>query len=304
MSLFTGSGVALVTPFHGDGSVHYEKLTELIEFQLKNNTDALIITSITGEASTLAADEHIETIRVAVHAARAYEHDAREPKKRVPVIASTGGNYTEYSVNLCARAQAAGADGLMLAAPYYNKATPKGLAEHFAKLASSADLPIIIYNAPGRTGLNIAPKTIKALTEISNIVGINEASGNIVQIAEIVELCGEELDIYAGNDDYVVPVLSLGGKGVISDAANIIPGQMHEMTVNYLNGAIASAVKLQIGILELSRALSCEISPIPVKAALNIMGFNVGGYRLPLTSMEPENEALLHKAMKNYRLIQ
>jgi len=293
MSIFTGSGVALITPFKMDGSVDYAKITELIEFQMENHTDALIICGSTGEASTLTDDEQIEVIRTAVCAAN----------KRVPVIAGAGSNYTEHGVELCIRSQAAGADGLMLVTPYYNKTTPKGLVEHYSKLAASVDLPIIIYNIPGRTGLNITPKTAKAISEIDNIVGVKEASGNIEQVAEIAELCGDALDIYSGNDNYVVPIMSLGGKGVISTAANIIPAQMRDMTHKYLDGDTVTARKIQLGILELYRGLFCEVNPIPIKAAMNMMGFNVGGYRLPLTSMEPANEAFLRKAMESYRLI-
>ncbi|MDR2649942.1 MAG: 4-hydroxy-tetrahydrodipicolinate synthase, partial [Clostridiales bacterium] len=238
MGLFTGSGVALVTPFTDDGSVNYEKLTELIEFQLKNNTDALIICGTTGEASTLTDDEQIETIRVAVRAAN----------KRAPVIAGAGSNYTDHGVELCVRSQAAGADGVMLVTPYYNKTTPKGLIEHYTRIALSIDLPIIVYNVPSRTGLNITPKTAKALSNIDNVTGIKEASGNIAQVAEIIEFCGDKLDVYAGNDDYIVPVMSLGGKGVISTAANIIPRQIHDMTDKFINGRIAAAAELQLGI--------------------------------------------------------
>jgi 4-hydroxy-tetrahydrodipicolinate synthase len=293
MSLYTGSGVALVTPFKEDGSVNYEKIPELIEFQLSNNTDALIICGTTGEASTLTDDEQIETIRVAVNAT----------KKRVPVIAGAGSNHTAHGINLCVRAQAAGVDGLMLVTPYYNKATQKGIIEHFAQHAKKVSLPIIVYNIPGRSGLNVTPKTAKALSEIDNIVAIKEASGNIVQIAEISERCGDNLDIYSGNDDYVVPVMSVGGKGVISSTANILPQQMHDMTTKYLSGDVAAAAKLQLGMLELIRALFCEVNPIPVKAAMNIMGLNVGGYRMPLTPMEPANEAVLREAMQRYGLI-
>jgi len=293
MSLFTGSGVALVTPFKDDGSVNYEQISELIEFQLSNNTDALIICGTTGEASTLTDDEQIEAIRVAVCAA----------KKRVPVIAGAGSNHTDHGVNLCLRAQAAGVDGLMLVTPYYNKTSQRGLIEHFSQHAKSINLPIIIYNVPSRTGLNITPKTAKALSEIDNIVGIKEASGNIVQIAEMAERCGDKLDIYSGNDDYVVPVMSVGGKGVISSTANVAPKQMHDMVIKYLNGDVAEAAKIQLGLLELIRALFCEVNPIPVKAALNIMGLNVGGYRMPLTSIEPANEAILREAMQRYGLI-
>ena len=293
MSLFTGSGVALVTPFHGDGSVNFEQIPELIEFQLKNSTDALIICGTTGEASTLTDDEQIEVIRTAVNAA----------KKRVPVIAGAGSNYTEHGVELSVRSQAAGADGLLLVTPYYNKTTHKGLIEHYTKIAASVNIPIIVYNVPSRTGLNIAPKTAKALSEIDIITGIKEASGNIVQIAEIAELCGDKLDLYAGNDDYVVPLMSLGGKGVISTSANIIPKQMHDMTAKFFEGDIISAAKLQLGMLELVRAVFCEVNPMPVKTAMNIMGLNAGGFRMPLTSMEPVNEAFLRRAMENYGLI-
>jgi len=293
MSLFTGSGVALVTPINKDGSVNYEKIQELIEFQLSNNSDALIISGSSGEASTLTDDEQIEAIRVAVNVT----------KKRVPVIAGAGSNHTEHGVNLCIRAREVGADALMLVTPYYNKPTQKGLIEHYVQHAKRVDLPIIIYNIAGRTGLNILPKTAKILSEIDNIVGIKEASGNIVQIAEIAERCGEGFDIYAGNDDYVVPVMSLGGKGVISASANVIPQQMHDMTSKYLAGDVTAATKLQLGMLDLIRALFCETNPIPVKAALNMMGFNVGGHRMPLTPMEPENAAVLRGAMQRYGLI-
>ena len=293
MSLFSGSGVALVTPFKEDGSVNYDLIPELIEFQLKNDTDALIICGTTGEASTLTDDEQIETIRVAVCAA----------KKRAPVIAGAGSNHTDHGVQLCKRSQAAGADGLLVVTPYYNKTTPKGLVEHYSKLSANVDIPIIMYNIQSRTGMNMTPKTIKALSEIPNITGVKEASGNIVQVAEIAELCGDGFDIYSGNDDYIIPVMSVGGKGVISTSANIIPKQMHEMTHKYLNFDLTAATKMQLGMLELSRALFCEVNPIPIKAAMNMMGFNVGGYRLPLTTMEPANEAILRKAMENYGLL-
>jgi 4-hydroxy-tetrahydrodipicolinate synthase len=293
VSLFTGSGVALVTPFNENGSVNFEQIPKLIEFHLSNNTDALVICGTTGEASTLTDDEQIETISVAVNAA----------KKRIPVIAGASSNHTEHGVNLCIRAQEAGVDGLMLATPYYNKTTQKGLIEHYSQIAKSVELPIIVYNIPGRTGLNITPKTVKSLSEIDNIVGIKEASGNIVQIAEIAERCGSDFDIYSGNDDYIVPVMSLGGKGVISSAANIVPRQMHDMTTKYLAGDVVESAKIQLGMMELLRALFCEVNPIPVKAAMNIMGLNAGGYRLPLIAMEPANEALLREAMQRYGLI-
>ncbi|MDR2749867.1 MAG: 4-hydroxy-tetrahydrodipicolinate synthase [Clostridiales bacterium] len=293
MSIFTGSCAAIVTPFGVDGKVNFDVLGKLVEFQISNGTDALAVCGTTGEASTLTDDEQIETIRFVV----------AKSAKRVPIIAGAGSNDTEHGINLCKRAQDAGADALLLVTPYYNKTTQKGLVEHYAAHAKKLSIPFIVYNIPGRTGLNILPKTFKELIKIDAVQGVKEASGNIMQIAEIVELCGDRLDIYAGNDDYIVPVLSLGGKGVISTAANIVPKQLHDMVAKYLAGDTAGSLAIQIGMLELIRGLFCEVNPIPVKAALNKMGMEVGGYRAPLTTMEPQNEAQLEKALKNYGLI-
>ncbi|MDR1914171.1 MAG: 4-hydroxy-tetrahydrodipicolinate synthase [Clostridiales bacterium] len=293
MSIFTGSGVALVTPFTHDKKVNFDMLEKLIEFQIDSHTDALIICGTTGEASTLSDEEQIETIRVAVSIAR----------KRVPVLAGAGSNYTEHGIELCVDSEKAGVDGLMLVTPYYNKTSQRGLVEHYRLHAASVDLPIIIYNVPSRTGLNILPETAKALSQIDTVVGIKEASGNIVQIAEIAELCGDNLDIYAGNDDYIVPVMSLGGKGVISTAANVIPKQVHDMTTAYLSGDVKTARDIQLGMLGLVRGLFCDVNPVPIKAALNLMGYDVGGYRAPLFEMDGEHKAQLAQVMKNYGLI-
>ncbi|MDR3238502.1 MAG: 4-hydroxy-tetrahydrodipicolinate synthase [Clostridiales bacterium] len=293
MEIFKGSGVAIVTPFHPNGAVHYDSLSKLIEFQLTNGTDAIIICGTTGEASTLTDDEQIEVIRFTVDAVR----------KRAPVIAGAGSNYTEHGIALCKRSQAAGADACMLVTPYYNKTTPKGLVEHYQKHAAAVDIPIIIYNVPSRTGLNITPKTAQSLSRIDTIAGIKEASGSIVQVAEIAELCGDRLALYAGNDDYILPVLSLGGKGVISVAANVIPRQVHDLCARFFANDLPGALHLQLGMLELVRGLFCEVNPIPVKAALNMMGYDAGGYRAPLTAMEPENEAKLRQAMCAYGLL-
>ncbi|MDR1540272.1 MAG: 4-hydroxy-tetrahydrodipicolinate synthase [Clostridiales bacterium] len=293
MEVFKGSGTATVTPFNGDGSVNFSALGKLIDFQIQNKTDAIIVCGTTGEASTLTDDEQIETIRFAVDAV----------KKKVPVVAGAGSNDTEHGVQLSKRCMQAGADALLLVTPYYNKTTQKGLVEHYTKHALAVDLPIIVYNIPGRTGLNITPKTAKILSGIDNIAGVKEASGNIVQIAEIAELCGDDLALYAGNDDYVVPVLSLGGKGVISTAGNIIPRQMHDLVEKFFEGDLKGSLAIQLGMLELIRALFCEVNPIPIKRALNFMGMNAGGYRAPLTSMEPQNEKLLKEAMTRYGLI-
>jgi 4-hydroxy-tetrahydrodipicolinate synthase len=292
MTIFTGSGVAIVTPFYANGSVNFDALAALIEFQLANGTDAIVVCGTTGEASTLTDEEQIETIRFTVDAVH----------KRVPVIAGAGSNHTDHGVALCKGAKQAGADACLVVTPYYNKTTPKGLLEHFRRYAA-VDIPIIIYNIPGRTGLNIAPKTAFALSKIDTVVGMKEASGNIVQIAEMAELCGDNLDLYAGNDDYVLPLLALGGKGVISTVANIIPRQMHELCADFFAGDLIASRKRQLDMLHLVRAVFCEVNPIPIKAALNMMGYPAGGYRAPLTEMEAEHKAQLQEAMQAYGLV-
>lgn len=293
MSIFVGSGVAIVTPFNNDGSVNYDSLGKMIDFQIDNGTDAIVICGTTGEASTLSDDEQIETIKYAVD----------RTNKRVPVIAGAGSNDTRHGVELCKRAQNVGADGLLIVTPYYNKTTQKGLKKYFESMAGSVDIPVIMYSVKGRTGLNIAPKTVKELSKVDNIVAIKEASGDISQVAEIAALCGDDIDIYSGNDDQILPVLSLGGKGVISVLANVAPRDTHDMVAKFLKGDIEGAKKLQLNALELINDLFIEVNPIPVKAALNMMGSNAGVYREPLVEMEEENYAKLQSAMKNYGLI-
>lgn len=292
MALFTGSGVAIVTPFKDDFSVDYDKLRKLIDFQIENQTDAIIICGTTGEASTLTDEEQLECIRVAV------EHTA----KRVPVIAGTGSNDTRHGIELSKMAAAAGVDGLLQVTPYYNKTTQKGLYEHFRDIAAAVDIPIILYNVPSRTGLNILPATAAKLSQIENIVAIKEASGNIEQITELAVRCDGRLDIYSGNDDHIVPVLSLGGLGVISVVANILPKDTHDIVDKFLKGDLKGSLELQLKMFNLIKALFCEVNPIPVKAALALMGpdFDCGGCRRPLTTMEDNHLDLLKNAMRDY----
>ena len=293
MSVFTGAGVAIITPMKANGEVNYEKLGEFIDYQIENSTDAIVICGTTGEASTLTHEEHIETIRFA----------ADHVKKRVPVIAGTGSNCTETAVYLSQEAQKAGVDACLVVTPYYNKATQKGLILHYTAVANSINIPIILYNVPGRTGCNIAPKTVAELAKVKNIVAVKEASGNLSQVAEIAALVGPDFDIYSGNDDQILPVLSLGGKGVISVLSNVAPKQTHDMVMHYLNGDTKAATKLQLDAIELISALFCEVNPIPVKTALNEMGYAVGPCVAPLCEMEPKNLETLRTALKNYGLV-
>lgn len=292
MSLFKGSAVAIVTPFK-DGGVDFKKLEELLEWHIKSSTDAIVICGTTGEASTMSEQERKETIKFTVDVV----------KKRIPVIAGTGSNNTAASINMSKWAESIGVDGLLVITPYYNKTTQKGLVEHFKAIANSVKSPIIIYNVPGRTGLNILPKTLKVLCELDNIVAVKEASGNISQIAEIKALCGDKLDIYSGNDDQIIPILALGGIGVISVLANIIPKDVHDMCKLFLNGKIEEALKIQLDSLALTNALFIETNPIPVKTAMNIMGMNVGDLRLPLCEMVSNNLDVLKKELENYGLL-
>lgn len=293
MSIFTGAGVALVTPMNADGSVNFEKMKELIEFQLANDTDALIICGTTGEASTMSDEVQIECIRFAKEVAAG----------RAPIIAGAGSNDTAHCIELAQGCEKAGADAVLLVTPYYNKATQKGLILHYTAIANSINIPIILYNVPGRTGCNIAPKTVAELAKVKNIVAVKEASGNLSQVAEIAALVGPDFDIYSGNDDQILPVLSLGGKGVISVLSNVAPKQTHDMVMNFLNDDVKAATKLQLDAIELISALFCEVNPIPVKAALNLMGYEVGACKAPLCDMEPKNLETLRTAMKNYGLI-
>ena len=294
MAIFTGSGVAIVTPFHENGEVNYEKFAELLEFQIKNGTDAVIVCGTTGEASTLTHEEHLDVIRYCVE----------KVAGRIPVIAGTGSNCTDTAIYLSKEAEKYGVDGLLLVTPYYNKATQKGLYEHFKMVAESVKIPIILYNVPGRTGCNIAPETVVRLCkDVDNIVGVKEASGNISQIAKLQALAGGCVDLYSGNDDQIVPILSLGGKGVISVLANVAPKQTHDICAKYFAKDVDGSRDGQLRALDLCNALFCEVNPIPVKKALNLMGMEAGGLRRPLCEMEPENAAHLEKAMKDYGLL-
>lgn len=293
MSIFTGAGVALVTPTYADGSVNFDKLKELIEFQIANETDALIICGTTGEASTLSDEVQIECVRFSKEVTNG----------RVPVIAGAGSNDTAHCIALAQGCEKAGADAVLLVTPYYNKATQKGLILHYTAVANSISIPVILYNVPGRTGCNIAPKTVYELSKVKNIVAIKEASGNFSQIAEIAALCGPDFDIYSGNDDQIVPMLALGAKGVISVLSNVAPKNTHDMVAKFMAGDVAGAAKLQLDAIELINALFCEVNPIPVKAALNLMGYEVGPCRLPLCDMEEKNLETLRTALKNYGLL-
>ncbi len=292
-TIFTGAGVAIVTPMNPDGSINFDKLGEYIDFQIKNSTDAIIICGTTGEASTMTDEEHLECIRFAVE----------KTAKRVPVIAGTGSNDTQYAVELSQKAEELGADGLLVVTPYYNKTSQRGLIAHFTAIADSVNIPIILYNVPGRTGVNITPETCKKLSEHKNIVALKEASGNISQVAKIIALCGENLDVYSGNDDMIVPIMSLGGKGVISVLSNVLPEETHLMAQHCLDGNYAEATKLQIDYLEFINALFTDVNPVPVKEAMNIMGMNAGECRMPLYKMSDEGRNALEAVIKKYNLI-
>lgn len=294
MSIFKGAGVAIVTPFTQDDKVNFEELGKMIDFQIAGGTDAIIICGTTGESSTLTHEEHDECIKFAV------EHTAG----RVPVIAGTGSNSTAEAIRLSTHAQNNGADALLLVTPYYNKATQKGLIQHYTAIANSVDLPIILYNVPSRTGVNILPQTAVTLAKnVKNIVAIKEASGNISQVAELAALADGYIDIYSGNDDQVVPLLSLGGVGVISVLSNVMPKLTHDMVMSYLNGDVKLSRQLQLSVMNLNKALFCEVNPIPVKEALNMMGWNAGAVRSPLCEMEPQHKELLRKELAAMKLI-
>jgi len=293
MSVFTGSGVAIVTPFYSDGKVNCNAFEKLIEFQISNGTDALIVCGTTGEASTLSDEEQLDCIRFA----------AEVVNKRIPVVAGAGTNCTQHGLHLCKGSQKAGADALLLVTPYYNKCTQKGLIEHYKQLAGCVDLPIILYSVKSRTALNIEPETALELSKIENIVAIKEASSDINQIGRIAEICGGDLAIYSGNDDQNLPILALGGIGVISVVANVAPKQVRDMAHSFLKGDIAESRRLHLEMLALARALFCEVNPIPVKAALNLMGFDAGMCRMPLTEIEEPNLLKLKRALADYGLI-
>ncbi|AEM78346.1 4-hydroxy-tetrahydrodipicolinate synthase [Thermoanaerobacter wiegelii] len=293
MPVFKGSGVAIVTPFNEEG-VNFEKLDELIEWHIKEGTDAIIICGTTGEASTMTQEEQQAAIKFTVE----------KVAGRIPVIAGTGSNNTAHAVEMSEYAQSAGADALLVITPYYNKTTQKGLVAHFTEIARHVDIPIIIYNVPGRTSLNMLPETYLELSKhVDNVVGVKEASGDIVQVAEIARIMGKSFEIYSGNDDQVIPIMSLGGLGVISVTANIIPAKIHEMTTAYLNGDIERARDMQLELNPLNKALFIETNPIPVKTAMNLMGFNVGPLRLPLVEMSDKNLEYLKSVLTKYGLL-
>ena len=291
MAIFKGAGVAIITPFHEDGSVNYEKLGELIEFQIENATDAIIICGTTGEASTLTHEEHLECIKYTID----------KVAGRIPVVAGTGSNCTETAIYLSKEAEKYGADGLLVVTPYYNKATQKGLIAHYTAVANSVKIPIIMYNVPSRTGCNILPETAVALAKnVENIVAIKEATGNISQVAKLMQLADGCIDLYSGNDEQIVPLLSLGGFGVISVLSNVAPKETHDIVEKFMNGDVQGSRELQLKAVPLIDQLFCEVNPIPVKAAVNMMGMEAGPLRMPLTEMEDANKENLKAAMKDF----
>jgi 4-hydroxy-tetrahydrodipicolinate synthase len=292
MSLFKGSGVAIVTPFTESG-VDFKKLEELLEWHIENKTDAIVVCGTTGEASTMTENEKKETIKFTVDVV----------KKRIPVIAGTGTNNTAYSIEMSKWAESIGVDGLLIITPYYNKTSQRGLIEHFKAIDNAVNTPIILYNVPARTNVNINPDVLLKLTELKNVVAVKEASGDLSQIAKIKALCGDKIDIYSGNDDQIIPILSLGGVGVISVLANVIPKEVHDMCELFLSGKTNEALDIQIGTLELANTLFIEPNPIPVKTALNLMNYNVGPLRLPLYKMEGENLEKLSNVLRKHNLI-
>ena len=294
MAVFTGAGVAIVTPFKDNGEVDYEKFAEMVEYQIENGTDAIIVCGTTGESSTLTHEEHLEMIRYCVE----------KVNGRIPVIAGTGSNCTETAVYLSTEAEKYGVDGLLVVTPYYNKATQKGLYQHFKAVADSVKVPVILYNVPSRTGCNIAPETVvKLCTEVENIVGVKEASGNLSQIVKLMSLSDGKVDLYSGNDDQITPLLALGGKGVISVLSNVAPRQTHEICAKFFAGDVAGSCVEQLRAIPLCNALFCEVNPIPVKKALNLQGRGAAILRMPLCEMEEENAVKLEKAMKDYGIL-
>ncbi|MDO5361400.1 MAG: 4-hydroxy-tetrahydrodipicolinate synthase [Eubacteriales bacterium] len=292
MAIFKGAGVAIVTPMHENGRVNYEKLEELIEFQIANSTDAIIICGTTGESSTMTHGEHLKTIEFTIN----------KVAKRVPVIAGTGSNCTETAIMMSKEAASYGADALLVVTPYYNKATQNGLIAHYTAIAEAVpETPIIMYNVASRTGCNIQPATaVKLAKNVKNIVGIKEASGNLSQVAQLMSMADGCLELYSGNDDQVLPILSLGGYGVISVLSNVAPKETHDMVQKFMDGDVKGATEIQLKAIPLVNALFSEVNPIPVKAALNLMGMEVGPLRMPLTEMEDANKAVLAQAMKDF----
>ncbi len=291
--LFTGSCCAIVTPFDKNGNPDLNALSEIIEFQIENGTDAIIACGTTGEASAMDDSEHVMVI----------EHIVKQVNGRVPVIAGTGSNDTRHGIALCQAAEKTGVDGLLIVTPYYNKTTQRGLIKHYTVLADSVNIPIILYNVPSRTGVNILPQTLLKLSEHKNIVGMKEASGDMSQVIKMLSLCGDKIDFYSGCDDINVAMVAMGGKGAISVLANVAPKQSHDMMKYALEGDFEKASKMQLEAIDLIDSLFCEVNPIPVKEAMNMLGFKAGGVRLPLYEMAPENVDRLRKSLKDYGLI-
>ena len=294
MAIFTGAGVAIVTPFHADGSINYDKLEELIDYQCNHGTDSIVICGTTGESPTLSEAEHMECVKMAVEFT----------KGRLPVVAGTGSNSTATAIELSKAAEEAGADGLLMVTPYYNKATQDGLVQHYTAVANEVKLPIILYSVASRTGCNVAPETAATLFKnVENIVGIKEASGNISQVAKIMNLTDGKMDLYSGNDDQIVPLLSLGGIGVISVLSNVAPQETHDICAKFMAGDHKGSLELQLRARPLIDALFSEVNPIPVKKAMNLLGFEVGGLRMPLTELTPANTVKLEKAMRDFGIL-
>lgn len=294
MAIFKGAGVAIVTPMKENLEVNYDKLDEMLEEQIASGTDAIVICGTTGESATMTEEEHAATTRFAIE----------RVNHRIPVIAGTGSNCTRTAIQLSKEAQEDGADGLLLVTPYYNKATQNGLIAHYTAICNEVNIPAILYNVPSRTGCGLQPQTVATLVkDVENIVGIKEASGNISTVAQILHLCDGNVDLYSGNDDQVVPLLSLGGVGVISVLSNVMPKLTHDMVMSYLNGDVKLSRQLQLSVMNLNKALFCEVNPIPVKEALNMMGWNAGAVRSPLCEMEPQHKELLRKELAAMKLI-
>ena len=294
MSIFTGAGVAIITPFNEDGSVNYEEFGRIIDDQINGGSDAIIVCGTTGESSTMDHDEHIEVIKYCVE----------KVAGRVPVIAGSGSNCTREAINISKRAEEVGANGLLCVTPYYNKGTQEGLYQYYKAISDAVNIPIIMYNIPGRTGTTIQPETaVRIAKEVKNVVAIKEASGNISAVAKLAALADGCIDIYSGNDDQVLPILSLGGKGVISVWSHVAPKKVHDMVYAYLNGDTATATKLQLEAIDVIGALFCEVNPIPVKAAMNMLGYNAGPVRAPLTELSDAHKELLEKALKDYGVL-
>ena len=290
--IFTGAAVAIITPFDENG-IDFESFGKIIDDQIDGGTDAIVVCGTTGESATMPDAEHLSAI----------EYCVKRVAGRVPVIAGTGSNDTKHCIELSKGAEALGVDALLLVTPYYNKTTQRGLIQHYTMVANAVKLPIILYNVPSRTGVNIQPKTLKELSKVENIVAVKEASGDISQVAKIAQLCGDDMTIYSGNDDQIVPIMSLGGKGVISVLSNVAPRQTHDIVASYMEGDVKKSLKLQLEAIEIVDALFVEVNPIPVKTAMNMLGYKAGNLRMPLYEMSEENKETLRKAMVNYGLL-